>query len=79
MPPLHLIRTRFILDFHKSEAQMKKITFKQAVKWAGNSSQLAKKLGITRQAIHDWNGSIPEMRQWQIAVLMAEESDQEAA
>ena len=52
---------------------MKKITIKQALKWAGNANLLAKKLGITRQAIHGWNGSIPEMRQFQIQVLRGEE------
>tara|TARA_R110000803_G_scaffold192533_1_gene255369 strand:+ start:450 stop:671 length:222 start_codon:yes stop_codon:yes gene_type:complete len=53
--------------------KMKKLTYKQAIKWAGNANQLAKKLGITRQAIHDWKGVIPEMRQFQISVLQWEE------
>ena len=53
---------------------MKKLTYKQAIKWAGgNANQLAKKLGITRQAIHGWNEAIPEMRQFQIQVLRGEE------
>jgi len=52
---------------------MKKITIKQALKWAGNANLLAKKLGITRQAVSDWKGVIPEMRQFQLMVLMHEE------
>jgi len=52
---------------------MKNVTFKQAVRWAGNPNRLAIKLGVTRQAIHEWKQVIPELRKYQIHVLMLEE------
>jgi len=54
---------------------MRKITLKQATKWAGNANQLSIRLGVTRQAIHDWKGVIPKLRQYQIRVLMWEEKE----
>ena len=55
---------------------MKNVTFKQAVRWAGNPNRLAIKLGVTRQAIHEWKQVIPELRKngWEkgCAVQIAE-------
>jgi hypothetical protein len=52
---------------------MKKISYKEVLKWAGNENRLAKKLGVTRQSISGWKGKVPEMRQFQIMILMMEE------
>jgi len=60
---------------HQGNTVMKKITLKQALKWAGNANLLAKRLGITRQAVSDWKGIIPEMRRFQIMVLIHEEKN----
>ncbi|PHR99228.1 MAG: Cro/Cl family transcriptional regulator [Blastopirellula sp.] len=51
---------------------MKKVTYKQALRFFGNPNRMAKALGISRQAVADWKSIIPELRQYQIKVLMDE-------
>lgn len=35
----------------------------------GNVANLSNQLGISTQAIYDWKGKVPDLRQWQIEVL----------
>ena len=51
------------------------MTKKQAIEWAGGAAQLAKKLGLSRQAVHKWppRKKIPALRCYQIRDLQAQE------
>lgn len=44
----------------------------QAIKLAGTAMELAKILGITRQAISQWGEQLPPARLWQLKVLKPE-------
>lgn len=48
------------------------MTTKEAADAFGGIDKLAQALGITRQAIYLWGGSVPELRQYQIKVVLAE-------
>lgn len=52
------------------------MTKNQAIKWAGSASELARRLGIKRQAVQKWEPRkpIPALRQYQIRDLQAQES-----
>jgi biotin operon repressor len=41
----------------------------EAIKEFGSMNQLAKALGITRQAVHRWGEDVPELRRYQINEL----------
>ena len=43
----------------------------EIVRLFGSASNLAKALGITRQAVSRWNGRIPDLRVYQIRDIMA--------
>lgn len=42
---------------------------KQAIKHFGTKAELARKMGVTRQAITGWGDGIPAGRQFQLEVL----------
>jgi DNA-binding transcriptional regulator YdaS (Cro superfamily) len=42
---------------------------KTAISLAGNATELAKLLGVTRQAISQWGENLPQQRMWQLQVL----------
>jgi DNA-binding transcriptional regulator YdaS (Cro superfamily) len=42
---------------------------KQAIKHFGSAAALARKLGISRQSVHDWGDEVPEGRAYQLEVL----------
>jgi DNA-binding transcriptional regulator YdaS (Cro superfamily) len=43
---------------------------KTAINLAGSASELAKLLGVSRQAISQWGENLPQQRIWQLQVLM---------
>ena len=55
------------------------MTKKQAIEWAGGVAQLAKKLGLSRQAVHQWpkRKQIPALRRYQIRDMQAQEQQTE--
>tara|TARA_R110000851_G_scaffold133381_4_gene268223 strand:- start:3020 stop:3289 length:270 start_codon:yes stop_codon:yes gene_type:complete len=61
-----------LISTHNKDYNVKKVTYKQALRFFGNANRMAKALGISRQAVADWKGVIPELRQYQIRVLMDE-------
>lgn len=61
-----------LLSTHNKDYNVKKVTYKQALRFFGNANRMAKALGISRQAVGDWKEVIPELRQYQIRVLMDE-------
>jgi tRNA U34 5-methylaminomethyl-2-thiouridine-forming methyltransferase MnmC len=42
---------------------------KTAISLAGSATELAKLLGVTRQAISQWGENLPQQRIWQLQVL----------
>jgi DNA-binding transcriptional regulator YdaS (Cro superfamily) len=42
---------------------------KDAIKWAGSQSELARKLGIDRAAVHGWGKYVPMRRAMQLHEL----------
>ena len=47
-----------------------KIPKSAAVQWAGTQSELARRLGVSDQAVSQWGeDSLPEGRIWQLVVL----------
>lgn len=49
------------------------ISYEQAVEHFGSASEMARRLDIKPQAIYQWGGKIPHLRQFQIAQII--ESD----
>jgi DNA-binding transcriptional regulator YdaS (Cro superfamily) len=45
---------------------------KQAIEAFGSAKALADALGITEGAVSNWGDKIPELRQYQIRVILAE-------
>lgn len=58
--------------FLRKSAYHRKMDKEQAIKLAGNANKLAAILGITRQAISQWGGVVPDARVWQLKVLRPE-------
>ena len=52
------------------------MTKNQAIKWAGSASELARRLGIKRQAVQKWppRKQIPALRVYQIRELQSQEA-----
>lgn len=42
---------------------------KTAIRYFGTAAELARRLGISRQSVHDWQGKVPEGRQYQLEIL----------
>lgn len=40
-----------------------------AIEWAGSKAELARRLGIYKQAVSSWGDNIPEGRAYQIEVI----------
>jgi len=45
------------------------MTKSEAVRWAGSGSELARRCGVTRQAVWVWRDHLPLARQQQIEAL----------
>ena len=43
----------------------------EAIRHFGSAAALARALGITRQAVHDWGDEVPTVRTFQIEVVTA--------
>jgi len=50
------------------------MTKDEAIKAFGGTRKLAEALGISEQAIHQWGEMVPELRVYQIKVVMAEKA-----
>lgn len=48
------------------------ITYEQAIGHFKTPAELARALGIQPQAVYQWHGKIPPLRQYQIKALMLE-------
>jgi predicted transcriptional regulator len=44
------------------------ITLSEAVAWAGSQAELARRLGVTSQAVSQWD-EIPDGRLWQLHAI----------
>ena len=53
------------------------ITLSEAVLWAGSQSELARRLGVTAQAVSQWE-QIPDGRLWQLHAIWKSERDLQA-
>ncbi len=53
------------------------ITLSEAVLWAGSQSELARRLGVTAQAVSQWE-QIPDGRLWQLHAIWKSEQDLQA-
>lgn len=42
---------------------------KTAIKHFGSAAELARRLGINRQSVHDWGDEVPLGRQFQLEIL----------
>ena len=50
------------------------ITYETAINYFGSPAKMAKRLGIKPQAIYQWNGVIPDLRQFQISAIIENDS-----
>jgi len=53
------------------------ITLSEAVSWAGSQSELARRLGVTAQAVSQWD-QIPDGRLWQLHAIWKAERESQA-
>jgi hypothetical protein len=67
-PALHPCQAVFAKYFKL--AYNPRMDTKTAINLAGSASELAKLLGVTRQAISQWGEKLPQQRIWQLQVLM---------
>jgi transcriptional repressor of cell division inhibition gene dicB len=51
------------------------MTTKEAIDRFGGTDRLAEALGITRQAIYQWGEAVPELRQFQIEVILRRQAE----
>ena len=54
------------------------ITLSEAVAWAGSRAELARRLGVTSQAVSQWE-EIPDGRLWQLHAIWKSQSAVPAA
>ena len=62
-----LVKVCFHSDMNKTN------TYKQAIDHFGSPAVMARRLGIKPQAIYQWGGAIPELRQFQIDHVIAQD------
>jgi transcriptional repressor of cell division inhibition gene dicB len=55
------------------------VTYPEAIKHFGSAAEMARRLEIKPQAIYQWGGEIPKLREYQIADLIKADKEKDSA